>query len=95
MFSDAANLVVSPYEHDPPPEVEGYDNTCRMSLICMNRHTGGINMTFMDWSVRKVRLKQLWTLKWHREYNTAGPWTKAGGVLAEDWPAWMRGFKDY
>ena len=62
---------------------------------CINRHSGGINAVFLDWSVRKVGLKELWTLKWHRQSNTAGPWTKAGGAGPEDWPAWMRGFKDY
>lgn len=34
-------------------------------------------------------------LQWHRSFRTAGPWTKAGGVLPEDWPPWMRAFKDY
>jgi prepilin-type N-terminal cleavage/methylation domain-containing protein/prepilin-type processing-associated H-X9-DG protein len=63
--------------------------------MCIDRHNGGINMLFMDWSVRKVGLKELWTLKWHRQTDTAGPWTKAGGVLPEDWPPWMRRFKDY
>jgi len=24
-----------------------------------------------DWSVRKIGLKELWTLKWYRELNTA------------------------
>jgi hypothetical protein len=24
-----------------------------------------------------------------------GPWTKAGAVKPEDWPHWMRKFKDY
>jgi prepilin-type N-terminal cleavage/methylation domain-containing protein/prepilin-type processing-associated H-X9-DG protein len=62
---------------------------------CINRHDGYINGLFFDWSVRKVGLKELWTLKWHRQYNTAGPWTKAGGVKPEDWPQWMRRFKDY
>ncbi len=52
-------------------------------------------MLFMDWSVRKVGLKELWTVKWHREFDTDGPWTRAGGVEPEDWPAWMRTFKDY
>jgi hypothetical protein len=42
-----------------------------------------------------VGLKELWTLKWHRSFNTAGPWTKAGGVSPEDWPEWIRPFKDY
>jgi hypothetical protein len=49
----------------------------------------------MDWSVRKVALKELWTLKWHRQFDTTGPWTKAGGVRSEDWPEWMGSFDDY
>ena len=60
----------------------------------MNRHNGGINSLFMDWSVRKVNLKQLWGLKWHRGYDTTGPWTRAGGVRPEDWPKWMRRFRN-
>ena len=66
-----------------------------MSTVCIDRHQGGINAAFLDWSVRKVGLKELWTLKWSRTFDTAGPWTKAGGVEPEDWPQWMRKFKDY
>jgi prepilin-type N-terminal cleavage/methylation domain-containing protein/prepilin-type processing-associated H-X9-DG protein len=62
---------------------------------CLDRHNGGINMLFMDGSVRKVGLKELWTLKWSRTFDTAGPWTLAGGVKPEAWPAWMQKFKDY
>jgi len=36
-----------------------------------------------------------WTFKWDRQFNTGGPWTKAGGCLPFDWPEWMRRFKDY
>jgi len=63
--------------------------------FCINRHDGYVNGLFLDWSVRRIGLKELWTLKWHSEYDTHGPWTKAGGVKPEDWPKWMRGFKDY
>jgi len=63
--------------------------------FCINRHNGGINSLFMDWSVRKVGLKELWTLKWHRNFDTNGPWTRGGGVKDEDWPVWMRKFKGY
>jgi prepilin-type N-terminal cleavage/methylation domain-containing protein/prepilin-type processing-associated H-X9-DG protein len=62
---------------------------------CMNRHDGHVNGLFLDWSVREIGLKELWTLKWSESWDTAGPWTKAGGVKPEDWPEWMRKFKDY
>jgi len=63
--------------------------------FCINRHNGRVNALFLDWSVRAVGLKELWTLKWCPDFDTAGPWTLAGGVQPEDWPEWMRGFKDY
>ena len=62
---------------------------------CINRHDGFVNGLFMDWSVRKVGLKELWTLKWHRQFNTRNRWTRAGGAKPEDCPKWMRNFKDY
>jgi prepilin-type N-terminal cleavage/methylation domain-containing protein/prepilin-type processing-associated H-X9-DG protein len=82
---------------DPPPcdAVPTARTSNTWPVPCINRHDGGINAAFLDWSVRKVGLKELWTLKWHRQYNTAGPWTKGGGVLPEDWPRWLRRFKDY
>jgi len=80
---------------DPPPRPGGPFIFAGAHAFCINRHNGHINGLFMDWSVRRIGLKELWTLKWHEDYDTAGPWTKAGGVLPEDWPHWMRGFKDY
>ncbi len=63
--------------------------------FCMNRHNGYINGLFLDWSVRRIGLKELWTLKWYSDFDTSNPWTRAGGVRPEDWPQWMRKFKDY
>jgi prepilin-type N-terminal cleavage/methylation domain-containing protein/prepilin-type processing-associated H-X9-DG protein len=77
-----------PYEGCTSPEVG-------MNFSCINRHEGGVNCLFMDWSVRKVGLKELWTLNWNQGWDRAGPWTKRGGGKPEDWPEWMRGFKDY
>ncbi|MCP4256005.1 MAG: type II secretion system protein [Planctomycetes bacterium] len=85
----------------PPPDHEGclvHDTEAGwpgLGYVCINRHDSRINNLFMDWSVRKVGLKELWTLKWNHEYDTTGPWTKAGGVQPSDWPEWMRKFKDY
>ena len=65
------------------------------AFSCIDRHNGHVNGLFVDTSIRSVGLKELWTLKWSKQFNTAGPWTIAGGVRPEDWPPWMRGFKDY
>ena len=92
-----------PHYLDPPPINEGYppktslgwdEQYSAMQYFCINRHDAGINGLFMDGSVRKVGLKELWTLKWHQWFDTKGSWTKAGGVEPEDWPKWMRRFKD-
>lgn len=89
-----------PYENgrrgDPPlfeGMWQGYDR--EMAHFCIGRHDGAVNILFVDWSVRKVGLKELWTLKWHRSFDTGGPWTQAGGALPDDWPEWMREFKDH
>jgi len=84
-----------PTSANEPPEYEDKVPYKGMGAYCMNRHNGGINSLFMDWSVRKVGLKELWTLKWYRKWDTANVWTRAGGVKPEDWPEWMRQFKDY
>jgi len=63
--------------------------------FCINRHEGVVNGVFLDWSIRKIGLKELWAIKWHPNYDTANRWTKAGGVQPDKWPKWMRGLKDY
>ena len=93
MLFDSTYMSADLRESSPPPPLSKEHGEAYGCII--SRHNSGINMLFMDWSVRKVGLKELWTLKWHRKFNTSGPWTKAGGVKPEDWPEWMRKFKDY
>jgi prepilin-type N-terminal cleavage/methylation domain-containing protein/prepilin-type processing-associated H-X9-DG protein len=94
LLLDCTYYSGSPTDECLPPLVENGGNG-PMSLFCINRHSERVNALFMDWSVRKVGLKELWTLKWYESFNTTGPWTKAGGVTPDRWPPWMRGFKDY
>jgi len=88
-----------PYPSDEPPSYDGAPRTDmandEIRIFCINRHDGFVNILFMDWTVRKVGLKELWTLRWHRNFNISGPWTTAGLVQPSDWPIWMRNFKDY
>jgi prepilin-type processing-associated H-X9-DG protein len=105
VYSDCRWSIAWPRSTDSPPssaetpyvwtDVKPVTGPVDMWLCAMDRHQGGINSLFMDWSVRKTGVKELWTLKWAPGFDTAGPWTKAGGVTPEQWPQWMRRFKDY
>jgi prepilin-type processing-associated H-X9-DG protein len=98
VFADSTWHDAWPFHTDPPMEYgrggQGVGGD-EINHFCIDRHDGAVNLLFMDWSARKVGLKELWTLKWHRSFNTEGPWTLAGGMLPSYWPEWMRPFKDY
>ncbi len=99
VLADMSWASAWPHSTDMPPATEQQfpagSRISAMQLVCVNRHDGAVNVLFMDWSVRKVGLKELWALRWYPVYNTVGPWTVAGGVLPEDWPEWMRLFKEF
>jgi prepilin-type N-terminal cleavage/methylation domain-containing protein len=88
-----------PRHTDQPPQIvmgpPDRPNTNEMERVLVDRHGGFLNGNFCDSSVRKIGLKELWTLKWHKSYNINGPWTKAGGAEAADWPDWLQKFKEY
>jgi prepilin-type N-terminal cleavage/methylation domain-containing protein/prepilin-type processing-associated H-X9-DG protein len=90
LFLDSAWYNAQPRHTDDPPFAEdgffGYVGAT-MGMFCVNRHNGAVNGLFLDLSVRKIGLKELWKLKWHQEY----PLDAALPV----WPKWMEKFKDY
>ena len=80
--------------NDPPPHSDGQaivKHTQGMRSRCLDRHDGYINMLFLDYSVRKVGLKELWKLKWHRNFDTNFNYYPD----IEQWPPWMDGYKEY
>lgn len=86
IFMDCGFMLARPLDTNPPPQYDGdftWTQNSGMSRICHDRHNGGINMAFMDWSVRNVRLKRLWTLKWHRNFDT-------NIYNLMNWPDWIR-----
>jgi len=83
------------HHEDDPPRFDGDafpsgagGNLHEMRRFCMNRHTGYVNSLFMDWHARKVGLKELWELHWHRKWNPSH-------APPPVWPPWMKNFKDY
>jgi hypothetical protein len=99
LFTDSQWIDQWPHHMDEPPEYDGQpwgdDHLSHMLRVCINRHRGYVGSGFLDGSARKVGLKELWTLKWHRQYDTCGPWTVCGGIQPSDWPEWMQEFEDY
>jgi len=87
MFQDQGWPQACPDHREDPPEYDGVP-AGHMGLVCLNRHNGSINGAFLDFSVRKIGLKELWKLKWHREFDTnAGP-------TEGEWPDWMKNSKE-
>lgn len=97
LWMDAMRYNGVPLQSDTPPPYDGaqWNDNAQMGRYCMNRHQGFAACLFLDFSARKVGLKEIWTLKWHKNYNQAGPYTLVGGVQPSDWPEWLRPFKEY
>jgi len=57
-----------------------------MGRFAIDRHNLRVNMVFLDFTVRKVGLKQCWQLFWHRNWDlTEAPDPRD----PEQWPSWM------
>ncbi|MBC8481396.1 MAG: type II secretion system protein [Planctomycetes bacterium] len=62
-----------PKHTDIPPVTWDYDAQPiqqQMTRYVLNRHLGFTNGVFLDLSVKKIGLKALWRLKWHRSFDT-------------------------
>ena len=73
-----------PEDDDTPQEIEEdrlINDGESIRYFNLSRHGDATNLIFMDFSVRKVPLKQLWRLKWSRNFNITKP--------SPIWPDWM------
>lgn len=95
LFLDCYWVDAWPFDTDAPANTEEtiFENgpSSNMQKFTLNRHGGAINSVFVDGSARKVGLKGLWRLKWHKEYQTNNAQTVPGAV----WPDWMKNFTDH
>jgi prepilin-type N-terminal cleavage/methylation domain-containing protein len=97
LFLDGQRYNGWPLDTDVPPAEDGviWNDDNQIGRYCVNRHDGFGTCLFLDFSARRVGLKELWTLKWYKSFNTANDHTVAGGATADDWPVWLRGFKAF
>jgi hypothetical protein len=93
LFLGAQWVDAWPHHTNDPPAFQGdsVDITKDMiKRVCLNRHNGFVNSVFLDFSARKVGLKELWRIKWHRMFDLTYP--------LPDWETeapWMKDFRDY
>ncbi|MHC4755800.1 MAG: type II secretion system protein [Planctomycetota bacterium] len=101
LIFDCSYIYVSPLYADAPPAFNGEiptilhfggwaHNPDALKGACIDRHNGHINMLFVDYSVQKVGMKELWYLRWHKRWDQS-----MQGQPPPVWPHWMRNFKDY
>ena len=90
LFADSAFVHALPLDTNPIPpgpliffsDIPVNAGDCQIWRFFIDRHNGTINSCFLDGSVRKIPLYDLWELKWHREWIRQGytkadiPWLK-------------------
>jgi prepilin-type N-terminal cleavage/methylation domain-containing protein len=80
-----------PEHTDSPPSYDGQKwagDADSMQRFCIDRHQHAINAVFLDYSVGKVWLKQLWRIRWSKRFDITAP--------LPHWAAeapWMKHFK--
>ena len=78
-FSDGMWVDGWVKETDTPPAppatlITGDKNSAEhMRRICLRRHGMRVNVVFLDGHAEPVDLKNLWTLQWHRGWQTPTP----------------------
>jgi prepilin-type N-terminal cleavage/methylation domain-containing protein len=56
-----------------------------MRRVCIKRHPPYYgNILYMDWSTGKKTIKEMWTVRWHRDWEE-----ELAACGLPDWPEWM------
>jgi len=76
------------FPHLPEPSTDLWptDPANHMRHFVVNRHDEKLNVLFMDGMIKTISPKELWRLKWHKNYDTSAP--------LPQWPEWMSSFKE-
>jgi prepilin-type N-terminal cleavage/methylation domain-containing protein len=82
---------MQPFPSDIPLKAEldtWTHGAVEMQRACIKRHAPHyVHALFLDWSVRRVTLKELWLLKWNKDWpDLCDPASRGLPV----WPAWLQ-----
>lgn len=86
------------YHSDAPPNYGDYwweANQNEMKRVCVNRHNAGVNGIFLDLSARKIGLKELWEIWWHKDWNPNNDPPPDFCTPTPTYNGWMCNMKDF
>ncbi|MHC4458183.1 MAG: type II secretion system protein [Planctomycetota bacterium] len=99
LFGDCNYTGGFPHVHDQPSEFRYHGpvdmEPGEINRWNLDRHKLSVNLLFLDWSVRKVGLKQLWQLRWSQEKGWGDLRIIPDPEDPTDWPDWMQRAKNY
>ena len=101
MLVGSSSGGAAPHHVDEPPLYDGQDwgagmgNLHEMRRFCMNRHNRYVSGVLMDYSARKIGLKELWVLRWSRHWFRRSDTNLTVDYSPPIWPEWMTQFRDY
>ncbi len=84
-YLDSRWVDAWPHDNNVPRATPTTGGSGYMNHFVMTRHGKSVNAVFFDGSGRRIDIKDLWKLKWHKTFNTNGPWTQPDA----DWPGWL------
>ena len=70
MLADSIWVDAWPQENNPMPATWKGGNNSSMARVCVDRHNGRSLVAFNDGHVEAVELRNLWTLHWHKNWQT-------------------------
>lgn len=88
LFSECIWIGGYPADSDlpRPSEIPYNSGSGEMNRFLLNRHNSKTNIVTLDGHAATIELRNLWTYKWHREFNV-------GNAVASreyDFPDWMK-----
>ena len=80
------DFTVPPQDPQDKVQFSGDGPLQSMNRFVFSRHRGGTQAVFMDLAARRVGVKELWRLKWHRNWDLDN---QAAANPSYPWPEWI------